>query len=1259
MEKLNIVYFSVTSNEIPNLSSAASEFQNSVAPLNLFARTRTQLENSEDKASEFIEKSLGAHVVIITLMSGSRSFPGWEKLIKKIKQSQNNNIPTPLFHVQPTGSNKESMEMVQKYSSGLNTGLWKTLNQYYRYGGKDNLKQMLICLYNQVFDQTLPRKEPVKLPTDGIYHPKMGHIQKSDDYFKTLDPEKPTIGIWFYQNFYTTGNKDHIDALIHRAEKAGANVICVFHTRFRDKRIKSKGVDEIIEQYFMVDGSPRIDVLINPVMFSLSMADPSYKNLMSHLDVPVIQAMTTGRSIKEWEQTSQGLNIVDITIGVAQPELDGVIVGMVVAAKQFSDIDPVTGSAVNRYVPIPERIDKIICLAMNFAALGRIASKNKKIAIVFHHYPPRNDRIGCASGLDTFASINTLLGEMKKKGYYIKETYKSGDMLAKKLLGAMTCDQHWLLPEQMAYKTMAKAGPDQYIKWHKKLPGETTKKMTDDWGKMPGDLFVHDNQLLFPGIVNGNIFLTIQPPRGYLEQIDKLYHDPGLSPPHHYLAQYRWIKHIFKADAILHVGKHGSLEWLPGKAVGLSNNCYPDLAIMDIPNIYIYIINDPGEGTQAKRRSSACIVDHLPPALVNADLYDELAELGQMVSDFQEMSIVNPSKQSVMVPLIWEAAVRANIDKDLNINKHDALADFNHFIEQVHGYLGEISDTTITKGLHVLGTPPMDEDLAETLVQFTRIANGKVPSLRSSIINALGYDHQQVIENTSKIIDKKNNLTGTDILKKAHAIALSMIRELVLKQNKNIENPMEKTMEKYLGVCDAHVFKALDYAVNNLLPRISDTKDEVLYCLKAFEGKFVPPGPSGAPSRGMADILPTGKNFYSVDPQKIPNPGAWETGKLLADSLIARYLKEFHCYPDSVGIILWASPTMRSKGDDVAEILYLLGVKPVWQKGSGNVRNIKVIPLSQLNRPRIDVLPKISGIFRDAFPLLVELIDKAVQMVAVLNEPLESNMIKNHVTKDIKELVQDGMDMDKAFRQATFRLYGAAPGSYGTAVTELIESKKWKTSRDLGDIFIQWSSYAYGQGIFGRQSNKGFKKALKRISVTVKNEDSREKDMMTCTDFYGYHGGLISAVESVQKKSPFSITGDSSDPENIRTRTAKEEANHVLRSRILNPKWIKGLKAHGYKGAGDISKAMDIIFGWDATSGVIDDYMYKSFAAKTVLDTEIRQWMQKVNPYALENILNKLLEADARQMWKPDSLTIEKLKDIYLEIEGDIEGLNM
>jgi cobaltochelatase CobN len=1286
MNKIKLVYFSVTTNEIPNLSLAIHKFREQVGPMSVFARSRTQLEDNKPLQRQFIEKALDADIVIITLMSGRRSFPAWDDFIEQLELKRKKDEKTPYFHIQPTGSNAQSMEMVEAYSNGVDTQQWQVLSRYYRYGGVDNLLQMLSLFYNLRFQETLAIKPSVRPPHEGIYHPDLSHIPDLADHINGFDPDKPTIGIWFYQNFWVTDNKAHIDALIREVEKQGANVLCLFHTRFRDKLIKSHGADYVVKHYFMKNGKPLIDALINPVMFSLGMVAPEYKHLLEDLNVPVIQALCTSRTIAQWEESDQGLNNVDITISVAQPELDGVIIGVPVASKQFAGVDPISGSAINRYMPIPERVEKLVKLTLNWARLGHKTNAEKKIAIVFHHHPPRNDRIGCASGLDSFESIRLLMMEMKKQGYDVEKSYASGDELARELVSGMTCDQRWLLPEQMAERAVAKASSQEYGPWHEDLPQEMKEKMVQDWGPMPGKLFVHENQLLFPGIINGNLFLTIQPPRGYFEDIDKLYHDQHLSCPHHYLAQYRWIKHQFKADAVLHVGKHGSLEWLPGKAVGLSSSCYPDQAIMDLPNTYIYIINDPGEGTQAKRRSAACIVDHLPPALTNADIYDDLIEVDNLVKEYQEALVQDQGKLEILRSMIWKAVEAADLDKDLGISHTQAMEDFPGFMEKLHGYLSEIGDTSITQGLHILGQPPKGNYLVETMAQMTRLDNGNIPSLRCAIVFALGYDMETVINHQGSVLDTGLNLTGGQIIAKAHTLALALLSDLMAlsphsvaeKSHKNgvgaainngdnasddapqtmiLATQINDIIIHHLGNRDKDIETVLQYAHTTLLPRLMETRQEITSCLDSFDGKFVPPGPSGAPSRGQADILPTGRNFFSVDPQKIPTPAAWEVGKRLGDGLISKYMDEHGDYPDNVGVILWASPTMRSKGDDIAEILYLMGVKPVWQAGSGNVRGVEVIPLTTLGRPRIDVTPRISGIFRDAFPLLIDLIDKGVQMVAQLKEPHESNFIRRHVTMDMESLIKQGIDTEAAFRDATFRIFGSPPGSYGSGVATLVESKEWQTQEDLGNMYIKWSSHAYGQNNYGHAHEKGFRRVLGRMSATVKNEDTREKDMMLCTDYYSYHGGLISAVQAVKKEMPFSMAGDSADPDHVKVRTTAEEARHIFRSRLLNPKWIEGLKAHGYKGAGDLSKAMDIIFGWDATANVIDDFMYQRFAKKVPLDKEMQEWMKQVNPYALQNILDKLLEAAARGMWQPDEALMEEMQEAFLDAEGDIEEL--
>jgi cobaltochelatase CobN len=1253
MKKMKIVYFSVTSNEIPNLSEATRLFVDTVAPVEIYARTRTQLDGRQDNQAAFVRRALAADAVIVTLMSGSRSFPAWDVLAAAIRARRDQGKRKPYFHVQPTGGNPDSMKMVQDYSDGLDDTGWKTLSRYYRYGGVENLKNLLLFLYNRLGGSGQAVQPPAAQPYEGLYHPDRGYIATPEAYRRSLDPDKPTVGIWFYQNFWTSNNKAHIDTMVREVEGQGANVICVFHMRFKDKLLGNRGVDHVVERFFMDNDIPIIDVLISPVMFSLQFAAPEYHGLLQRLGVPVIQAIATGRSIAEWQASDQGLNNVDITISVAQPELDGVIISVPVASKQYVDTDTVTGAAVNKYVPIPERLSKLVRLALNWAALRRRPNADKKVAIVFHHYPPRNDRVGCAAGLDSFASITDLIQAMAEQGYTIATHYRDSDDLAQALLSGVTADRRWLPLEQMAARTQASAGAEAYNQWHRQLPRRVREKMEADWQPMPGDLFVHDGRLFFPGLINGNLFITIQPPRGYFEQLDKLYHDPHLSPPHHYLAHYQWIKSVFKADAVIHVGKHGSLEWLPGKAVGLDRECYPDLAIGDLPNIYPYIINDPGEGTQAKRRAYAVIIDHLPPALTNAGLYDELVDVENLLHEFQEAKTQDQGKLDLLARMIWEAAEKAELVQDLNLGREAALADAAAFIETLHAYLSEIADTAIADGLHILGRAPEGDHLVRTTVQLTRLANGSVPSLRRAVVNAMGYDATKLTQNRGRVMDGASGATGGQLLEQAHTLSEKMVADLL--RSSSEENSIIAVQQRHLGKTHGDVTAALTFIRDDLRLRLQQTCNEQAACLQAMEGRFVPPGPSGAPSRGQAHILPSGRNFYSIDPQKIPTPAAWEVGKKLADALIEKYRNAHGGYPDNVGLILWASPTMRSKGDDVAEILCLMGVRPVWQAGSGNVRGVEIIPAAELGRPRIDVTPRISGIFRDAFALLVDLIDKAVQMVAALEEAPESNFIRRHVLRDMGDFTAQGMDAQDAFRQATFRIFGSPPGSYGAGVAQLVESKAWEKTDDLGRMYIRWSSYAYGRNTFGRPAQDLLQRTLGRMSVTVKNEDTREKDMMACTDFYNYHGGLITAVHAVQGKRPLSLAGDSADPDQVQVRTTSEEARHIFRSRLLNPAWLEGLKRHGYKGAGDISKAMDIIIGWDATADVVDDWMYRRFARKTALDPAMQQWMKQVNPYALHNILDKLLEAVQRGMWHADDDTLAALRNAYLDVEGEIE----
>ncbi len=1251
----NLVYFSATGTEVAGLSQAVRRYRKEGGQITVTARTRTQLFD-EARIQSFVQDALAADLVIITLHGGEASCPALQPLLTALAARRGAGEKTPHVHIQPVGGDEEGVLAAQKHADGLSQGIWDTLHRYLTFGGPQNYLHLLIYAHNFLFNRAEPSLPPTPVPQEGIYHPDFPAIPSLAEYLAArFDQSKPTVGIWFYQTYWLNQDLAFIDALIREVEQQGANALAVFHVRYPNKLLSNRGVDQIVQDYFLEGDKPRLDVLLNPMMFSLVMAKREYEAILPRLNVPFLQAMTMYMPRARWEESVQGLSTMEVSFSAAQPEFDGALISVPIAGREEMEHDPVTGALLSKLLPIPERVTKLISLALNWAKLRRKPNREKKVAIVFHQYPPRNDRIGVAVGLDSFASIKLLLDRLAERGYQVERLYESGEALAQELLSQMTYDRRWQLPEQQAARAAAAAGPEHFLPWHQALPMGVQQKMVADWGPPPGELCVHAGKIHFAGVVNGNIFLTMQPPRGFYENTAAMLHDPHLAPPHLYLMKYRWLRDGFQADAVIHVGKHGSLEWLPGKALGLSVRCYPDLAIMDLPNIYPYIINDPSEGTQAKRRSYCGIVDHLTPPYTNADLYEDLAKVENLLRDYVEAAREDPSKLPIIQSQLWEAVVAVDLDKDLEMTEAIAQADFPGFVQRLHAYLDEVSDTMISDGLHTLGVPPEGERLVEFLVQLTRLANGEVPSLREAIVTALGFDYDDLAAYTGEARSSTDGKTGGQIIREAHALALELVRRLAAT---DFQGDPREIVRAVLGRSQLQVVAALEYIATTLVPNLRQTTAELEAVLNALEGGFLRPGPSGAPTRGQADILPTGRNFYSVDPQKIPSPAAWEVGRRLGDALIDRCLQETGKYPESVGIILWGAATMRSKGDDLAAILYLMGVRPRWQRGSGNVTGVEIIPLAELGRPRLDVVVRISGFFRDCFPNLVELLDQAAQMVAALAEAPEANLIRRHVWQDLEEYQKNGKSWEEAWREATFRVFGCPPGTYGAGVAELIESKAWKTQEDLAENYIRWSAHAYGQGSYGRQQTPVFRRLLSRLDVTVKNEDTREYDLLSCTDYYNYYGGLIAAAKVVGGKLPFALVGDSSDPKRVKVRTTFEEAKHIFRSRVLNPKWLAGLQRHGYKGAGDLSKVMDIILGWDATAEVIDDFMYERFATQYALDPDMQAWFKEVNPYALQNILDKLLEAINRGLWQAAPEMAEQLKEAYLDIEGVLEEAN-
>jgi cobaltochelatase CobN len=1195
--------------------------------------------------NEFIQFAQTSHIAIVHLMG---NLPEFERLILSLK---NAGIPV-LVAASFFGQNKEYRSL-----STVEVEDYQKIFRYLNYGGKKNFENLLLYLANRFTGSAYEVSAPVQPHWEGIYHPNFDYVPTLEEYLeKKVQPDRVTVGIWFHQSQWQGGNTSFIDNLVKEIELQGANALPVFFSGSKDASLGIKGLEWVIEHYFMKNGKSTVDVVINTLSFSLttSLSGAEAQTALKKLGVPIIKAITTCNTFEEWRDTQQGLSIVDVPANIAMPEFDGALIAVPIAAMDFSQTNSSTGARIVKFEPIPERITKIVRLSLNWGKLGRIPNGEKKVAIIFHNYPPRNDTIGHAFGLDSSASVMNILQDLKKQGYVLDYMPESSQKLMETIVNGLTNDRRWASSEELAERAIAKISSEQYAKWFKELPADVRGKMEKDWGKPPGKLFSHNGNLLVAGILNGNIFIGLQPPRGYLESPSSIYHSPDLSMPYHYHGYYRWIRDVFKANVIMHIGTHGSLEWLPGKSAGLSESCFPDIAISDLPNIYPYVITNPGEGTQAKRRSYCCIIEHLVPVMHNADTYEELAKLEVQLQEYYQAKTVDYGKLPVLQKLIWENVVQAKLDHDLEVTQESAFADFDGFLELLHAYINELSDAQIRDGLHILGEPPTGGRLEEFLVTLTRLSNGSVPSLRQSIAELRGYDYDVLLANRGKL--NGNGKTNGDIIKELNNLSLEIIKKFNAAGFK--EQSIDDITTDVLGESNPKVRRCMSYIGSFLAPALAATTDELTNTLSASSGGYVSPGPSGSITRGMADILPTGRNFYSIDPRTVPTGASWQVGVALGDALVTRYLKEEGKYPESVGIIIWAIDTMKTKGDDIAEILYLMGVKPVWEESSGRVVGVEAIPLETLKRPRLDVTVRISGLFRDTFPNVVHLLDDAVALVAGLKEPREKNFIAKHVKDEVEERTIQGVDSEKALEEAHYRIFGDRPGAYGSGVSDAIDSKNWKEQKDLSDIYVTWGSYAYTRKTYGRQVPEQFKLRLSKINLTVKNQDSREFDILDGDDWYEAHGGMINAVKIIGGKAPRSYCGDSSDPDRVKVRSTKEETCHVFRSRLLNPKWVQSMKKHGYQGAADLARTLDTVFGWDATVEAVEDWMYEDLAKKYVLDAQMQQWLKEVNPYALQNMVERLLEAVERGMWQASEDMKKQLQQLYLNIEGLLEGAN-
>ncbi|MBC3803102.1 cobaltochelatase subunit CobN [Acetobacterium fimetarium] len=1243
---MKLAFCSANGTELAILSKAI-KLTRTEYEIDVYARKNKEFDDPE-VLDEFIGFAQNSDFLIICLHGGKNNSIGFDRIVAAMPAS----VKIYVHYTNPIDA------LVSAEYSTVDKSDYVKLNRYLTYSGCENYHQALLYLLTRSDKISGAYQEPAPLPWEGIYHPDFETLPTLTEYLnEKFEKGRLSVGIWFHREHWTNADTKYVDAFIREFESRGINVIPVFRKTRCEEDLGNMGLAEILTHYFKNEEKPIVDVIVNLMSFSASMM--SYKSnvrnqsldaVLADFGVPVLKAMVAFADRESWQASTQGLSPVDVIANAALPEMDGNIITLAGAFTDSSTRDPLTGARIVVHQPDGDGIRHIVDIAENWAKLKHLKNKDKKVAILFHNYPPRNDTIGSAFGLDSKDSVFNILNLLKENGYYLETMPENGTAIIDELLSKTTNDLRWAAPEQMVEKAVDTIPKPAYEAWFGELSQKVQDEMTEFWDQPPGEFFCHQGKLAVPGIINGNIFIGMQPPRGNTLNPESVYHSPDLPMPHNYYAYYEWIREVFKADAIIHVGMHGSLEWLPGKALGLSESCYPRIAIEDLPHLYIYIINNPGEGTQAKRRSNCCIIDHMIPVMARAELYDETAALETQLQDYYKCKAMDPGKLGYLQKIIWEKVLEINLHRDLN--RDDAQpADFDEFLEQLHDYLSELKETQIKTGLHTLGEAPIGEKRIELLAAMTQLPNGETPSLRQSIASFDGYNLDELLDNRGKL--NNNGKTNADVLEDIYAKSIAFLE--VLAKTDFAKKQIDTVCNQVFGCVDSEIQKVAIYICTFLVPRLADCQNELTAITDGLDGKFIKPGPTGSPSRGMAHILPTGRNFYSIDPQTVPSPTAWEAGKRLADDMLEKYQKEQGQYPENVGMVVFGTSTMRTGGEDEAEILYLLGVRPIWQKQNAYVRELEVIPLDELGRPRIDVTTRISGLFRDTFPNLVDLLDRAVLAVADLDEPEEMNFVAKHVRKDIEEMLEKGIDYDRAREESSYRIFGCKPGAYGAGVCNIIDTKQWNTVDDLAQIYLTWGGYAYSRKTYGKQLPELFKKRLSVMDAAVMNLDSREFEMIDSDDFYSFHGGMIASVRAFKGEDPLGLVGDSSNPERIKTRTVSEGTRFELRSRVFNPKWIASMKEHGYKGAGDISQIVDHIFGWDVTAQVMDDQLYEELAKKFALDPEFSDWLRDVNPWALQNISERLLEAVQRKMWDADDKMVAELRKIYLEMEGAAE----
>ncbi len=1146
-----------------------------------------------------------ARLVVARILGGEGYWPyGIEQFSARLKKAG------VLFAALP-GDDKPDEAL--RRASSVSEEDWHALWSYFVEGGPENSVNLL--KYARSIIDDLERPQAAKpLLRAGVYWPG-SDVADLSILRENWTEGAPVAAIVFYRALLQGAGLNPVNRLVRSLMQEGLNPLPIFVASLKDD-VSAATLAAVFE-----DAPPA--VVLNATGFAVS-SPQSSEHSPTPLDAagaPVFQMVFSGGTEEAWATGLNGLNARDIAMNVALPEVDGRVLTRAVSFKSEAYFDEATECRIATYRAQGDRVSFVAKLAANWAQLGRKNNAEKHVAVLLANYPNKDGRLANGVGLDTPQSCVDLLGRLSGAGYLIERGPTSAADLMEHVQAGPT---NWLADraEREGGERLSLA---DYQTFYKTLPWDLRLSVEDRWGAPEDDPFVADDGFALSILRFGNAVVGIQPARGYNIDPKETYHAPDLVPPHNYFAFYAWLRHEFNADAIIHLGKHGNLEWLPGKALALSQDCFPEAVLGPTPHLYPFIVNDPGEGTQAKRRTSAVIIDHLTPPLTRAETYGPLKDLEALVDEYYEASGVDPRRLDHLRGEIRALTAATGLEEDAGIaadaSEEDALAKLDE-------YLCELKEAQIRDGLHIFGSAPEGRLETDLLVALARVPRGKGQGADASLIRALADDLLAVAD-----FDPLDCAMG-QAWKGPRPDKLAVLIDEVWRTNGDTVERLEllaaQLVEQRARISGVHSDPVLDWIEGTMRPALQRCGTrEFEATLEGLNARFVAPGPSGAPTRGRPDVLPTGRNFFSVDSRAVPTPAAYSLGWASASLLIERHLQEQGDWLRRVVLTAWGTANMRTGGDDIAQGLALMGVKPQWDGANRRVTGFEIVPLEVLDRPRVDVTLRVSGFFRDAFPAQMDLFDSAARAVMALDEPEDQNPMAARYRED---LARTG-DAQKS----GFRVFGSKPGAYGAGLQALIDENLWAERGDLADSYLEWGSYAYGGGVMGDSARDALETRLSGVEAVIQNQDNREHDLLDSDDYYQFEGGAAAAVAKLSGADPVVYHNDHSRPERPVIRTLEDEIGRVIRSRVVNPKWIAGVKRHGYKGAFEIAATVDYLFAFAATTKAVKDRHFDLVFDAVLTDEDTRAFIENANPAALREIANRFAEAQERGMWTPRS----------------------